>query len=492
MADKKISQLTELTTFTGNEDIPIVSNGQNYRAKKSAFGGGAPGATTIAGVTGLQAALDDKASVASVTAKADTTSVTTALAGKADVSVVATKADATHNHAIADTTGLQAALDDKASVTALDTKADVTALTTGLATKANVTHNHAIADVTGLQTALDNKTDLAAVDARIQAVVGAAPEALNTLAEIAQQLEDDQSAVSALTTTVAGKANSVHNHDIADTTGLQAALDTKADLIPVMGALADKADNIHSHATADITGLQAALDNKATVAALDAKADATALTTGLATKADAVHTHGIADVTGLQTALDSKVDDSEFATFSSATSTTLAAKADVVALANKSDLGHTHVITEITGLETALDDALGNKANLTHNHVYTDISNMSGLEDHMRALMGTPVLEDDNVITTTTAVNFDVNVLRTKGYSLAGCDLVCTIQEDSGPYTQTLTAEPFVLGTAVYSFEFTGLVNTSTYTVTVNVIDGNQTDVAPVISITIPVTLQPV
>ncbi len=47
---------------------------------------------------------------------------------------------------ISDVSGLQAALDAKASTSAL---------TSGLAGKANTTHSHAISDVTGLQTALD-------------------------------------------------------------------------------------------------------------------------------------------------------------------------------------------------------------------------------------------------------------------------------------------------------------------------------------------------
>ena len=46
----------------------------------------------------------------------------------------------------------------------------------------------------------------AQVNTAIQAVVGAAPAALDTLAEIATQLANDESAVSALTTTVSGKA----------------------------------------------------------------------------------------------------------------------------------------------------------------------------------------------------------------------------------------------------------------------------------------------
>jgi hypothetical protein len=46
-------------------------------------------------------------------------------------------------------------------------------------------------------------------------------------------------------------ANEGHTHTIADTTGLQAALDTKA-------------ASAHAHAIADVTGLQSALDGKTT------------------------------------------------------------------------------------------------------------------------------------------------------------------------------------------------------------------------------------
>jgi len=66
------------------------------------------------------------------------------------------------------------------------------------------------------------------IDSSIAAVVGAAPAALDTLKEIADQLASDESAVAALTTTVAGKANAVHTHVISDVTGLQNALNAKA------------------------------------------------------------------------------------------------------------------------------------------------------------------------------------------------------------------------------------------------------------------------
>lgn len=57
-------------------------------------------------------------------------------------------ASESHTHSISNVSGLQ---------TALDGKATTKALTDGLADKANKTHTHAVADVTGLQTTLDGK-----------------------------------------------------------------------------------------------------------------------------------------------------------------------------------------------------------------------------------------------------------------------------------------------------------------------------------------------
>lgn len=58
---------------------------------------------------------------------------------------------------------------------------------------------------------VDHSEQLAAIpaqiDARVQAVVGAAPAALDTLQEIAAALADDDNTVAALTSTVAGKAD---------------------------------------------------------------------------------------------------------------------------------------------------------------------------------------------------------------------------------------------------------------------------------------------
>lgn len=77
--------------------------------------------------------------------------------GTAWVNWTPTFAAGTHTHAISDVTGLQAALDDKAPMSHAHFMADIIGLDTALAGKAAVSHTHIIADVTGLQTALDGK-----------------------------------------------------------------------------------------------------------------------------------------------------------------------------------------------------------------------------------------------------------------------------------------------------------------------------------------------
>ena len=79
------------------------------------------------------------------------------------------------------------------------------------------------ATVTALDLKADQSTTYTKVesDARIQSVVGAAPAALDTLAEIAAQLASDESAAAALVNTVATKASSVDL--VAETTRAKAA-----------------------------------------------------------------------------------------------------------------------------------------------------------------------------------------------------------------------------------------------------------------------------
>lgn len=93
-----------------------------------------------------------------------------------------------------------------------------------------------------------------------------------------------------------------HTHTIAQVTSLQATLDAKATTTALTSGLAGKANTAHSHAIVDVTGLQAALDAKAD------DTEITAINTALAGKAATVHTHAQSDITGLTATLAAKVD----------------------------------------------------------------------------------------------------------------------------------------------------------------------------------------
>jgi hypothetical protein len=247
-----------------------------------------------------------------------------------------------------------------------------------------VGHTHVIADVTGLQTALDGK----------QAAGSYAPL--------------------------------VHTHIIADVTGLQSGLNSKANLAggntftgDQTVRTSDPAINLwgdgfttnlnfrNTYSSVDYlvgtitsylgTGLQVngystvqfranneiisiispagmqmqpgktlLVNDEAYGASWDGSLDVPAknavydkielISTALAGKASLVHTHVIADVTGLQTALDGKQ-----------------------AAGSYAPLTHTHVIADVTNLQTQLDgkQPVGSYAPLVHTH---SISNITGLQ----------------------------------------------------------------------------------------------------------------
>lgn len=71
--------------------------------------------------------------------------------------------------------------------------------------------------------------------------------------------------------------------------------------------IAGKAPAVHQHILADTSGLGLALDGKAPTAHSHAMADVSGLVIALAGKAPTAHTQAISSVTGLQAALDAKV-----------------------------------------------------------------------------------------------------------------------------------------------------------------------------------------
>lgn len=89
------------------------------------------------------------------------------------------------------------------------------------------------------------------VDNKIKQLVGAAPESLDTLEELAQELQLHDTNIGEVLDSLEEKSDIGHSHSISDITDLQTRLDSKA-------------DKVHNHAITDVTGLQEILDNLVT------------------------------------------------------------------------------------------------------------------------------------------------------------------------------------------------------------------------------------
>jgi len=294
---------------------------------------------------------------ASLATKADQTAVDTSLA--AVNASLATKADQTSVDASlalkSDQTTVDAALATKADQTSVDaalaTKADQTSVDASLATKADQTTVDASLATKADQATTYTKTE---VDTAIAGLVDTAPEALDTLNELAAALGDDPDFATSVATQIGTKA---------DQTSVDASLATKADQTTVDAALATKADQ---------TAVDASLATKADQATTYTK---TEVDSGLATKSDVGHTHVESDITDLDKYTQAEVDAS-LAT--KADQATTYSKTEVDSgLATKSDVGHTHVEADITDLDkytqAEVDASLATKADQATTYSKTEV-----------------------------------------------------------------------------------------------------------------------
>lgn len=227
--------------------------------------------------TATQTALDAKAAAAHTHGIADTTGLQTALDAKAAVS---------HNHAISNVTNLQPTLDAK--YVKPGTGIPETDLDSAVQTKLNAT---------GGATTLDGLTDVSSSTATDgQSLVFQAGTWIPATVTSSGGVTDH----GALTGLGADHHLQYHNDARGDAryytkTQVDTAVNVKANSADVYTKaeadtlLGGKAGTTHAHAIADTTGLQLALDGKAATA----------------------HAHGIADITNLQTTLDAKVAASE-------------------------------------------------------------------------------------------------------------------------------------------------------------------------------------
>ena len=129
----------------------------------------------------------------------------------------------------------------------VESKANKTDLTNGLNGKANSSHTHTMANITDLAAAMNAKANLASptftgiprtttptsnasdeqianvgfVKTAIAALVGSAPEALDTLEELSNALANDANLKKTLLTEIGKKANASHNHTMSQITDFE-------------------------------------------------------------------------------------------------------------------------------------------------------------------------------------------------------------------------------------------------------------------------------
>ena len=132
-------------------------------------------------------------------------------------------------------------------------------------------------------------------------------------------------------------------------TGIELDADTLDGLDSLAFALAS-----HSHIIADTTGLQTALDGKSATGHTHLEADIT----DLGNYTTVGHTHVEADITDL-------------GSYASASHTHL--EADITDLGNYTTVGHTHVEADITDL--------GNYSTVGHTHLKADVTDLAAIED---------------------------------------------------------------------------------------------------------------
>lgn len=312
------------------------------------------------------------------------------------------KAALAHNHTISQITNLQSEIDNKSNVGHAHVIGDVTGLQTGLDGKAPMSHAHAISDVTNLQSSLNSKSDSghnhvindvqnlqATLDVKADLVGGVLPTSQLPAQAVSDFLGDvaSQSAMLALTGQrgdwcirtdvnrtyflIADNASVLANWRYIETpaspvvsvngqTGVIVLNKTDIGLSNVPNLDTSDPANISQSssyrfvtdaqtlvwdAIAFIDASQIPVTPAGQITAINVQAALEELD-GL--KADWGHSHIVSDIDGLEDALLSKSDVTH--THDIGDVTGLGAE-----LANKTDVGHEHAIGDVTGLQGSLD-----------------------------------------------------------------------------------------------------------------------------------------
>jgi len=295
MPSKKISEFLMLTTPTGLEQTVVAIGGVNHRvtlnAIKSLITKNDLGLEFVNNTsdadkpisTATQAALAGKSNMGHTHAMADVPGLVQYITDQL-TALAATLSAAGHTHQLTEVVGLVTALADKANTADLNSLATVVVnINTALATKAAAAHSHATADIIGLDlyvaSQITGKADvshthtageISGLTAFVQALITNAIASFSSVGHTHEISEinnltatlggkannSDVTAlgtlITALQTTVAGKANTNHQHSVTDL--LNFASEVQA-IVSTMNL----ASVAHTHTAAQVTDFNAAL-----------------------------------------------------------------------------------------------------------------------------------------------------------------------------------------------------------------------------------------
>jgi hypothetical protein len=259
-------------------------------------------------------------------------------------------------------------------------------------------HAHPISDITALQSSLDSKQPTGSYAASLHshtslqitdfasAVSSVAPPTTNANLLTAGTLSDDRLSNNIVRTSDSRLSDArtplSHSHIINDVTNLQSSLDSKQ-------ASGNYASSNHQHIITDVSGLQSALNNKQ----------------ASGNYAASIHTHLSSDITDFASAVNTYAPPTIDASLltsgvlsDSRLSTNIVRITDVRLSDSRTPLSHTHNVSEVSGLQTALDSkqASGSYAALSHTHTASNItdfnSSVSGLVSGIYAPLSSPTL----------------------------------------------------------------------------------------------------
>lgn len=263
-----------------------------------------------------------------------------------------------------------------------------------------VAHSHEVSDINQLSTLLASKSDVSHTHS---------PEDLEINVKVVMNpVLDDYARLN-------------HNHTSAHITDfssaviatVQPSLDNKSDtnhthieFSNLVSSVGGKADAAHTHEIIEVVGLSSAISNINTALSGKSNTDHTHTLgelTGLDAKADAIHSHEISEVNGLSTAL-----------------------------SGKSNIDHTHPVSSINGFNIEVNvmlepiiESIDGKASLLHTHDISDINGLDNIDGIVKiangtftqAVKGTDYItkDDRNIFTATQTPSINERVQPSSG-----------------------------------------------------------------------------